>query len=243
MTGDTSIVRLERFEKRYGDIQAVRCLDLEVKSGEAFILLGPNGSGKSTILRAICGLHAPSSGRVLVDGIDMAADPVEAKKRIAYLPQRVTVPGLLTGREVLVFYAGLKGADLEMVDETLSFVSLSNDADRYTREYSGGMLQRLGLGIAYLQEVPLLLLDEPTLNLDHTGIEQFRTWILALKQKGVTILFTSHIVENVLQLADRVGVMAEGKLIKLQEAAVFRETVVNGTPTQAMTGRANDNYK
>jgi ABC-2 type transport system ATP-binding protein len=222
------MVRFERFEKSYGKIHAVKPLDLEVRKGEAFVLFGPNGSGKTTILKAVCGLHSPSSGRVLIEGLDMAVDPKEAKKRIAYLPQRMVIPGLLTGREVLEFYAGLKRVDPSRVEETLEFVSLTNDADRYTREYSGGMIQRLGLGIAYLREVPLLLLDEPTLSLDPTGIEQFRRWICAVKERNVTVLFTSHIVENALQLADRVGVIVDGRLVSIQTASEFRDRSVMG---------------
>jgi ABC-2 type transport system ATP-binding protein len=223
------MVRFEQFEKWYGKIHAVKQLDLEVRAGEAFVLFGPNGSGKTTILKAVCGLHSPSAGRVLVDGIDLAADPEAAKKRMAYLPQRMVVPGLLTAREVLSFYAGLKGVDQARVEETLEFVSLTDDADRNTREYSGGMIQRLGLGIAYLQDVPLLLLDEPTLSLDPTGIEQFRRWIQAAKGRNVTVLFTSHIVENALQLADRVGVIVDGRLVSVQTASEFRERSVMGT--------------
>jgi ABC-2 type transport system ATP-binding protein len=224
-----TMVRFEQFEKWYGKIHAVKQVDLEVRTGEAFVLFGPNGSGKTTMLKAVCGLHSPSSGRVLVDGIDMAADPKEAKKRIAYLPQRVVVPGLLTGREVLAFYAGLKGVGHERVEDTLEFVSLADDADRYTKEYSGGMIQRLGLGIAYLQDVPLLLLDEPTLSLDPTGIEQFRRWIQSVKERDVTVLFTSHIVENALQLADRVGVIIDGRLISVQSVSEFQERSLMGT--------------
>jgi ABC-2 type transport system ATP-binding protein len=223
------MVRLERLEKWYGKIHAVKQLDLEVRAGEAFVLFGPNGSGKTTILKTVCGLHSPTSGRVLVDGIDIAVDPEGAKRRIAYLPQRMTAPGLLTGRELLSFYAGLKGVAEDRVEETLEFINLTDDADRYTKEYSGGMIQRLGLGIAYLQDVPLLLLDEPTLSLDPTGIEQFRRWIQTIKDNNVTVLFTSHIVENALQLADRVGVIVDGRLISVQTASEFRERSVTGT--------------
>ncbi|MCP4656697.1 MAG: ABC transporter ATP-binding protein, partial [bacterium] len=199
------MVRLEQFEKRYGSIHAVKRVDLEVRPGEAFVLLGANGSGKTTILRVVCGLHAPSSGRVLVDGVDVAADPREAKRKLAYLPQRVTVPELLTGREVLAFYAGLGGVEGARVDEALDLMGLAADANRYAREYSGGMVQRLGLAITWLREVPLLLLDEPTLNLDPTGTELFREWARGLKERGVTVLFTSHILHEALHLADRVG--------------------------------------
>lgn len=231
------MVRLEGFEKWYGEIHAVKNLNLEIESGEAFVLLGSNGSGKSTIMRAIAGLHAPTSGKAVVDGLDLGLSPVEAKQRLAYLPQRIEFPGLLTGREILRFYAGLKGVAAERVDTALEFVNLAEHADRLTRGYSGGMLQRLALGITYLKDVPLLLLDEPTLNLDPTGMRSFRDWIHTVRDEGVTVVFTSHILQEALRLADRVGVMNQGELVKVLEAAGFRDRVVSATSVRVVVDR------
>jgi ABC-2 type transport system ATP-binding protein len=236
----SAMVRLEKFEKWYGEIHAVKNLDLEVQVGEAFVLLGSNGSGKSTILRSIVGLSAPSSGHVLVNGINLSKSPVQAKEQMAYLPQRVDFPGLLTGREILRFYAGLKSVDSLQVERALDFISLNEEADRQVRGYSGGMLQRLALGVTYLRDVPLLLLDEPTLNLDPTGIEQFRKWIHELKSQGITILFTSHILQEALRLADRVGVMSEGRLVRVLEVAGFRDRVISATSVQVVLERLTE---
>ena len=235
-----AMVRLEKLDKWYGEIHAVKNLDLDVEPGEAFVLLGSNGSGKSTILRTIAGLSAPSAGRVQVDGLDLAQSPLEAKQRMAYLPQRIDFPVLLTGREVLRLYSGLKNVDSARVDEALEFVSLVQEADRQIRGYSGGMLQRLALGVTYLGEVPLLLLDEPTLNLDPTGIEQFRKWIQELKTRGVTVLFTSHILQEALRLADRVGVMSEGELVKVLDVGGLRDKVVAATSVRVVVDRWSD---
>jgi ABC-2 type transport system ATP-binding protein len=229
MSGQEPMVRLDQFEKWYGVIHAVKNLDLDVPRGEAFVLLGSNGSGKSTILRAVAGLHAPSSGRVIVEGVDVAVDPLAARGRIAFLPQRVVLPELLTGREVLSFYAGLKGVDQRRVGEVIELIGLAEDADRYAREYSGGMVQRLGLGITFLRDVPLYLLDEPTLNLDPSGVDQFRRWLEDRVAAGSTVLFTSHILQEALRLADRVAVMAEGELVKVEEVSGFRNRVVAAT--------------
>jgi ABC-2 type transport system ATP-binding protein len=234
------MISLQQFEKLYGRLRAVSSLDLEVRAGEAFALLGSNGSGKTTILRAIAGLHFPSSGRVLVDGIDVRRDPVRARERIGYLPQRVTLPGLLTGREQLEFYAGLNGVSAVKVEEALEFIRLTDDADRQTREYSGGMVQRLGLGIAYLREAPVLLLDEPTLNLDPTGLGGFREWIHGLRERGTTILFASHLLHEALRLADRVGVMSEGRLVRVEEISGFRDKVVAATMVRVVLDRLDD---
>jgi ABC-type multidrug transport system ATPase subunit len=234
------MIRLDRFDKWYRSLHAVKSLSLEVRAGEAFVLLGANGSGKTTVLRSIAGLHSPSSGRVLVDGVDLAEEPLRAKERIAYLPQRVTFPGLLTGREVLSFYAGIGRARSAKVEEALEFIGLTGDADRFTREYSGGMVQRLGLGITYLRDVPILLLDEPTLNLDPTGLGRFRDWIDALQSRGSTILFTSHILQEALRLADRVGVMSEGRMIRVQEVSDFRRKVVLATTVRVVLDRLTE---
>jgi ABC-type multidrug transport system ATPase subunit len=235
-----TMVLLEKFEKWYGEIHAVKNLDLEVQVGEAFVLLGSNGSGKSTILRSIVGLSAPSSGHVLVNGINLSKSPVQAKEQMVYLPQRVDFPGLLTGREILRFYAGLKSVDPLQVERALDFISLNEEADRQVRGYSGGMLQRLALGVTYLRDVPLLLLDEPTSNLDPTGIEQFREWIHELKSQGITILFTSHILQEALRLADRVGVMSEGRLVRVLEVAGFRDRVISATSVQVVLERLTE---
>lgn len=232
-----SMVHLMGFEKWYGEIQAVKSLDLEIFPGEAFVLLGSNGSGKSTILRAIAGLHAASSGKIFVDGLEQSTAALEPKRRLAYLPQRIEFPPLLTGREILRFYAGLKEVPPERIDRALEFVDLSAHADRLTRGYSGGMLQRLALGITYLKEVPLLLLDEPTLNLDPTGMRSFRNWIHNARDGGVTVVFTSHILQEALRLADRVGVMNQGQLVQVLEAAGFRDKVVSATSVRVVVDR------
>ncbi len=234
------MIRLEQLEKHYGDLCAVHATDLEVRAGEIFVLLGSNGSGKSTILRAICGLHAPTSGRVLVDGLDVATDGLEVRRRLAYLPQRLTLPGLLTGREVLELYAGLGGAEPGQIDAVLAELDLAADADRPTGEYSGGMMQRLGLAITYLRDVGLLLLDEPTLNLDPGGTERFHEWLRGKNAAGVTVLFTSHILHEALHLADRVGVMAGGRLVQVEEVGAFRDRVLGATRVRVVLDRLDD---
>jgi len=174
MTKSIPIIRLEGFRKVYGRIQAVRGIDLEILRGETFALLGPNGGGKTTVLRALAGLHSSSGGRVVVDGHDLEEEPDRVKNLVSYLPQRTTMPGLLTAREVLNLFARLRQVPSTRVEEVLDLFVLGEDADRYTREFSGGMLQRLGLAVAFLKEVPLYILDEPTLNLDSLGIKRLR---------------------------------------------------------------------
>jgi ABC-type multidrug transport system ATPase subunit len=234
------MLRLEQFEKRYGEILAVQATDLEIRAGEIFVLLGSNGSGKSTILRAVCGLHAPTSGRVFVDGFDVSTDALAVRRRLAYLPQRLTLPGLLTAREILALYAGLCGAGPERIAAALEELGLADDADRAIGEYSGGMMQRLGLAVTYLRDVDLLLLDEPTLNLDPAGTERFHDWLRRQNDGGATVLFTSHILHEALHLADRVGVMAGGRLVQVEEVGAFRDRVLGATRVRVVLDRLDD---
>jgi len=228
------IVRLEGFEKRYGPIEAVRGVDLEVASGETLAFLGPNGGGKTTILRALAGLHAPSAGRVLIDGRDLTLEPEGARDLLSYLPQKASMPGLLTAREVLEFFARLRKVPPSRVDEMLELFALQEDAHRYTREYSGGMLQRVGLAVVFLREVPLYVLDEPTLNLDSLGVRRLREHLASLKDAGATVLFSSHSLSSTMQTADRVAVLVEGRVVKLEDVSVFRETVTRETKVRVV---------
>ena len=234
------MVRLERFEKRYGKIQAVRPLDLQVARGESFALLGPNGGGKTSVLRALVGLHAPTAGRVLVGGVDMARAPDEAQTRLSFVPQRVSLPGMLTARETLTLFARLKKAPLDRVAEVLEEFELNDSADRRTAEFSGGMLQRLGLAVGFLRDVDLLVLDEPTVNLDPPGILKLHQILHDRKRKGTTIVFSSHLLRNALELADRVGVLVEGRMVEPEEAPVFHEAVTRKTTVRVILTHLTD---
>jgi ABC-type multidrug transport system ATPase subunit len=240
MSDRDPMVRLERFEKRYGKVHAVRALDLEVKRGESLALLGPNGSGKTTIIRALVGLHRPSAGKILVDGLDVVRCPNRVKERLSYAPQRVTMPEMLTAREVVTMFGRLKGVPDGRGDEVLDLFALTDAADRRTREFSGGMLQRLGLAVAFLKEVPLFVLDEPTVNLDLLGVDRLRRLLGELGRKGTTIVFSSHVVQSAMQLADRVAVLVEGALVKLEEAPVFRAAVARQTTVRVVLDRVDD---
>jgi ABC-type multidrug transport system ATPase subunit len=234
------MVRLERFEKRYGKLQAVWPLDLEIARGESFALLGPNGGGKTSVLRALVGLHGASAGRVLVGGVDMAKAPDEAKARLSFVPQRVSLPGMLTARETLTLFARLKKAPLERVDEVLNQFGLGDSADRRTAEFSGGMLQRLGLAVGFLREADLLVLDEPTVNLDPPGILKLNQLLHDLKSKGTTIVFSSHLLRNAMELADRVGVLVGGRMLEPEEVPAFHEAVTRKTAVRVVLSHLTD---
>ena len=196
--------------------------------------LRANGGGKTTILRALAGLHAPSAGRVLIDGRDLTLEPEGTRDLLSYLPQKASMPGLLTAREVLEFFARLRKVPPSRVDEMLELFALQEDAHRYTREYSGGMLQRVGLAVVFLREVPLYVLDEPTLNLDSLGVRRLREHLASLKDAGATVLFSSHSLSSTMQTADRVAVLVEGRVVKLEDVSVFRETVTRETKVRVV---------
>jgi ABC-type multidrug transport system ATPase subunit len=239
MSAADPMIRLERFEKRFGRIEAVKPLDLEIARGEAVALLGPNGSGKSTIISALVGLHRPSGGRIVIDGFDIVKAPDEVKRRLAYVPQRVGLPEMLTAGEVVSLFGRLRGVSQTRVDEVLELFALGSVADRYTRELSGGMLQRIGLATAFLQEVPLFVLDEPTANLDLLGVDRLRQLLGELKDKGATVVMSSHILQSAMQFADRVAVLVDGKLVQLEEAPVFQAAVAREMTVRVVVDRTS----
>ena len=164
------MISFHAFSKRYGALTAVESLDLEVGAGEVVALLGPNGSGKTTCLKAAAGLIHPTSGEVLLGEPGRPAGNPAARQALSFLPQRVSFPEALTGKEVLEFYRRLRGVPAPRVDEVLKFASLNGAGSKAVGLYSGGMVQLLGLAVAMLPDAPVLLLDEPTAALDPDGL-------------------------------------------------------------------------
>lgn len=209
------MIRYEGFTKRFGTLTAVEALELEVREGETLALIGPNGSGKSTTLKSALGLVTPTSGRVLVGGVDAGAAGRSARARLGYLPQRLSFPEGCTAREAMVFYAKLRGADPRTVEPLLDRVGLAGAADRVAERFSGGMKQRLGIAVALLAAPAALVLDEPTAALDPSGSLDVRDLVAEIRAEGTTVLLSSHDLAEVAALADRVAVFVEGRLAAL----------------------------
>jgi ABC-2 type transport system ATP-binding protein len=190
-------------------------LDLQIRPGEVFGLLGPNGSGKSTTLKLLLGLISPSEGEARVFGLP--PDSIEARRRVGFLPENPYFYGFLTGDETLRFYGklcGLSGRRLEERSaELIDLVGLQNGRERPLRSYSKGMLQRIGLAQALIHDPDLLFLDEPTAGVDPLGSAQIRDLILRLKKMGKTVIFSSHLLEQVQEVADRVAIFSLGKKV------------------------------
>ena len=228
--------------KRFGTFRALEDVSFTVEAGEAFALLGPNGSGKTTTLKSIAGLAPPTSGQVLVEGIDVWKCPREAKSRFSYLPQRVAFPENLTAREVLEFYCRLRRVPTSRAERALSRAGL-NRAEcgaKSVGTFSGGMSQRLGIAVALLAEANILILDEPTASLDPEGAAGFLDTIEQLKRDGTTVLFSSHVLSDVETLADRVALLLDGRLVAIESVEGLRSVLRRGAPTRAMLRHTDD---
>lgn len=197
-------------------VVAVRDLSLRVEAGEVYGLLGPNGSGKSTTLKVVLGLIPPTRGKTMVFGEDSAL--VRSRKDVGFLPENPYFYKFLTGAETVRFFGKLSGLgpkELEpRVRELLELVGLTEAAGRRVGSYSKGMLQRVGLAQALVQDPGLLVLDEPTAGVDPVGSREIRDLILSLKARGKTILLCSHLLSQVQEICDRVGILARGALVR-----------------------------
>lgn len=197
-------------------LRAVDGVSLVIQPGEVYGLIGPNGSGKSTTMKALLGLVAPTSGSCAIFGKDSLK--VDSRQDVGFLPENPYFYKHLTGGETLRFYGklcGLKGAPLAArVDELLALVDLEGARDRRIGGYSKGMLQRIGLAQALIQDPRLLILDEPTAGVDPIGSRQIRDLILKLRDRGITVFLCSHLLEQVQEVCDRVGIIFRGKMVR-----------------------------
>jgi ABC-type multidrug transport system ATPase subunit len=217
------ILRLEQLTVRYGAFTAVHQLNLALQRGELFGLLGPNGAGKSTTLRVLIGQRRPSSGRVIVAGHDVAREWDAVKPLFGYVPDRENHFVEFSGRRNLQIFAGLYGAPTKRVDECLKSVELTDAADVPVRSYSLGMRRKLLLARALLHRPRLLYLDEPTANLDIHSATVVRQVLRELVGGGVTVLLTTHNMQEVEEICDRVAILCRGRLIALDTPLALRQ--------------------
>ena len=196
-------------------VRAVKDVSLQIAPGEVYGLIGPNGSGKSTTMKAVLGLVAPTSGSTSIFGRNSLK--VDSRNEVGFLPENPYFYKHLTAAETVRFYGklcGMRGRKLkERIGELLELVGLQDARDRRLRGFSKGMLQRIGLAQAMVQDPQLLVLDEPTAGVDPTGSRQIRDLILELKNRGITVFLCSHLLEQVQQVCDRVGIIHQGVLV------------------------------
>ena len=199
-----------------GAFRAVHDLSLTVKAGEVYGLIGPNGSGKSTTMKVILGLLKPTEGDTSIFGVP--STEVASRSDVGFLPENPYFYKHLNGRETLHFYGslcGMRGAKLkERASEMLALTGLEDAATRRVGGYSKGMLQRLGLAQALIHEPRLLVLDEPTAGVDPAGSRKIRDLIIEVRSRVITVLVTSHLLEQMQEVCDRVGIMAHGRMVR-----------------------------
>ena len=205
------MIEVSELTKAFGDTIAVNRVSFIVEKGESVALLGPNGAGKSTLIRCILGI-LNFSGEIKLNGLNIKKHKKESKNLIGYIPQEPAFYDM-TALEILSFFASIRKADREGIERTLDVVGLREHITKNTSALSGGMRQRLSFAIALLSDSPILILDEPTSNLDARGRTEFLKLVKQSKDGGKTVLFSSHRLEEVEFLADRVFVMKSGRLV------------------------------
>jgi ABC-2 type transport system ATP-binding protein len=210
------MIQLEHITKEYHGVRAVDDLTAEIPDGEIFGLLGPNGAGKSTTILMLVGLIEPTAGRCLVNGLDVARDPITVKQQIGYMPEDVGFYPALSAGENLTYFGRLYGMNTrtcaKKTAELLSCVGL-DAVTKAVGGYSKGMRQRLGLAKALLNDPKVIILDEPTANLDPQGVADYRRIIRKVARDGTTVIVSSHILEEISRVSTSVGILSAGKLV------------------------------
>jgi len=222
-------VLIENLQKRYGSVEAVKSVSLQIEPGEIFGLLGPNGAGKTTTLRCLCTLSTPDSGRVEVSGDSVLENPRLARQRLGYVAQEVALDKVLTGRELLQLQAALyhlPGAiATTRINQVIDLLGLKDWADKKTGTYSGGIRKRLDLAAGLLHQPDVLVLDEPTVGLDIESRSAIWSFLRQLRAAGTTVLLTSHYLEEVDALADRVAIIDRGTVIATGTPSELKDKV------------------
>ncbi|RME08119.1 MAG: ABC transporter ATP-binding protein [Anaerolineae bacterium] len=211
-----AVIETHKLTKKYGAVAAVNELDLRVERGEVFGILGPNGSGKTTTILMLLGLTEPTSGKVRVLGFDPAREPLSVKSRVGYIPDRVSFYDELTARENLFYTARLNGLPRreahKRIAAALERVGLAEYGDQRVGTFSHGMRQRLGVADVLIKNAELIIMDEPTQGMDPEVAESFLNLIRSLKEEGITMLLSSHLLHQVQQVCDRVGLFHKGRM-------------------------------
>ena len=226
------MIRLSGLVKKYGKFTAVDGIDLEVRKGELFGLLGPNGAGKTTSIRMIAGILRPTAGAVEVGGFDVLRQPLEAKHRMGYIPDRPFVYDKLTGGEFLRFAAALwgqAGPSVEKrIDELLELFELTPWKNELTESYSHGMRQKLIISGALVHRPDVIVVDEPMVGLDPKSARLLKDLFRQFVDRGGTVLMSTHTLEVAEQMCDRIGIVYRGKIVAQGTMAELREQTAAG---------------
>lgn len=212
-----TLLKVVNLHKSFGSTKAVDGISFQVDKGEVFGLLGPNGAGKSTAISMISTLIAPTEGEIVFDGSNIIADPKAIRQRLGVVPQDIALYPTLSGYENLAFWGsmyGLKGAELKKrINEVSEIIGLNGRLKDRVDKYSGGMKRRINIGAALLHRPELLIMDEPTVGIDPQSRNHILDTVLELNRQGMTIIYTSHYMEEVEYLCSRICIMDQGRLI------------------------------
>lgn len=224
-----SIAQISHLVKNYGDVKAVQDISFDIHEGEIFSLLGPNGAGKTTTISMLSTLYTPTSGDATIGGHSVTKDPMAVRGIIGVVPQELALYDDLNARENLVFWGkmyGLNGKGLkERVDEVLEQIGLTDKANMRIKTYSGGMKRRVNIGVGLLHKPRLLFMDEPTVGIDPQSRRAILDSVKDLNRQGMTVLYTTHYMEEAQELSDRVGIIDHGKLIAIGTQAELTRQV------------------
>jgi ABC-2 type transport system ATP-binding protein len=222
-------VLIQNLQKRYGSVEAVKDISFQVEPGEIFGLLGPNGAGKTTTIRCLCTLTTPDAGKVEVSGISAVDQPRAARRRLGYVAQEVALDKVLTGRELLQLQAALYhlpgNVAKKRIEEVIGILGLEEYADKKTGTYSGGLRRRIDLAAGLLHQPDVLVLDEPTVGLDIESRVVVWDLLRKLREAGTTVLITSHYLEEIDALANRVAIIDRGVVIAAGTPSELKDKV------------------
>jgi len=218
--------------KSFGEIHAVKDVSLQIARGEVFGLLGPNGAGKTTTISMLTGLLEPTSGSIIVDGMDVEKHTTEVKAKLGLVPQELALYPTLSARQNLLFFGriyGLKGKDLQRrVDEVLEMIGLTERANDAIEDYSGGMKRRVNIGAGLLHKPDVLFLDEPTVGVDPQSRNAIFESVEALNRGGMSVIYTTHYMEEAQRLCHRVAIVDTGELIALDTPTALIRSLGGG---------------
>jgi ABC-2 type transport system ATP-binding protein len=225
----TAILSVKALVKKYGDFTAVNGITFDINAGEIFSLLGPNGAGKTTTISILSTLFTPTAGEATIGGHSVTREPMAVRNMIGVVPQELALYDDLSARENLVFWGqmyGLSGRTLKTrVDEVLEQIGLTDKAKNRVKTYSGGMKRRVNIGVGLLHKPSLLFMDEPTVGIDPQSRRAILDTVKALNQQGMTVLYTTHYMEEAEELSDRVGIIDHGELIAMGTQAELNRQV------------------
>jgi ABC-2 type transport system ATP-binding protein len=215
----SSMLEVQNLVKKYDTFTAVKGISFDIQEGEIFSLLGPNGAGKTTTISMLSTLYAPTSGDAIIDGHSVTKDPMHVRNAIGVVPQDLALYEDLSARENLIFWGqmyGLSGASLKArVEEVLGQIGLVEKAKDRVKTYSGGMKRRVNIGVGLLHKPKLLFMDEPTVGIDPQSRRAILDTVKDLNKQGMTVLYTTHYMEEAEELSNRVGIIDHGELIAI----------------------------